>query len=168
MASVEILWDASGFAKRYYSETGQAAVNAVFAAVPPQNMTSTPWGYAETYSILLQRYNDGTLDSNAFRDAVTELRTEVLGRPGFRILSISDAMIFGSLSVMRTHSLNSTDAAILSAFLRFQRALPSVSPPCLLVASDKRLLRAAESEGLKTLNPELLPAADMVAFLAAL
>ena len=97
-----------------------------------------------------------------------KLQADVLGSPGFRILSISDTIIFGSLSLMRTHSINSADAAILAAFLRFQRALPAGNSPCLMVASDKRLLRAAEAEGLKTLNPELLPAADVTAFLAAL
>jgi hypothetical protein len=36
------------------------------------------------------------------------------------------------------------------------------------VASDRRLLRAAGAEGLVTLNPETVPAADVPAFLASL
>lgn len=40
--------------------------------------------------------------------------------------------------------------------------------PCALVASDQRLLRAAEAEGLATLNPELLPAAEVPTQLASL
>ena len=38
----------------------------------------------------------------------------------------------------------------------------------VLVASDKRLLRAAKAEGLEVLNPETVQAADIPAFLAAL
>ena len=36
------------------------------------------------------------------------------------------------------------------------------------VASDQRLLRAAKAEGLEVLDPEIVPAADIPAFLAAL
>jgi hypothetical protein len=37
-----------------------------------------------------------------------------------------------------------------------------------MVASDKRLLRAADAEGLKTLNPEIVSAAEVPGILAAL
>ena len=151
MARVQIFWDASGFVKRYFGEAGQAAVNAVFAAVPMRDMHITPWGYAETYSILLRRYNAGILGPNAFRDAITELQMDVIGASGLRVLSISDATIFGSPPLMQAHNINAADAAILATYLRFQRAAPA---PCLMVASDKRLNRAAEAEGLKSLNPE--------------
>ena len=52
--------------------------------------------------------------------------------------------------------------------------LPSWASPMrsaavsVLVASDKRLLRAAKAEGLEVLNPETVQAADIPAFLAAL
>ena len=47
-------------------------------------------------------------------------------------------------------------------------ARSSDAPPCVLVASDKRLLRAAELEGLRTLNPEVTALEDVPAFLASL
>lgn len=53
MAVVQLLWDASGFVKRYsryYGETGQASDNVLFGIAPLQRMFITPWGYAETYS----------------------------------------------------------------------------------------------------------------------
>ncbi len=59
---------------------------------------------------------------------------------------------------MQSHNINSADAAILAAYLRFQRA---TSKPCLLIASDRRLNRAAEAEGLKSLNPEEVAAGDV-------
>jgi hypothetical protein len=37
-----------------------------------------------------------------------------------------------------------------------------------MIAADRRLLRAAEAEGFRTLNPELLAAADVPGFLGAL
>lgn len=153
-----ILWDASGLVKRYYAEAGQQAVNALFSAVPRGGMAVTPWGYAETYSILLRRRNVGALTPAAFVRASVFLQAEVLGPSSFRILSVADALIFGSLSLMQAHNINSADAAILATFLRFQR---SSLGPCLLVASDKRLLRAAEAEGLPGLNPEEVSAGSL-------
>jgi predicted nucleic acid-binding protein len=93
---------------------------------------------------------------------------EVVDSPDFGLLTISDATIFGSLSLMKAHSLNAADAAILATYLRFVHAQPPGSPPCLLVASDKRLLRAAAAEGFATLNPEAVAAAEVSSFLAAL
>ena len=158
MAEVQLLWDASGFVKRYYGETGQASVNVLFGIVPLRCMYITPWGYAETYSILLRRYNSGNFGPSAFRDAISELQIDVLDAGSLQILSIDDALIFGSPSLMQSHNINSADAAILATYLRFQRA---TLKPCVLIASDKRLNRAAEAEGLKSLNPEEVAAGDI-------
>ena len=63
--------------------------------------------------------------------------------------------------------LNSTDGAILQAFLKHAGPMrPSVVS--VLVASDQCLLRAAKAEGLRVLNPEIILAADVPQFLAAL
>lgn len=167
-AEVQLLWDASGLVKRYYDEEGRETVNALFAAVRPSQMAATPWGYAETYSILLRRHNGGVLDRAAFTDAVTSLQAEVVAAPDFRLLSITDALVFESLSLMQAHNLNATDAAILATYLNFQRAQPAEAPTCLLVAADQRLLRAGAAEGLVGLNPQFVPAADLPAFLSAL
>lgn len=47
---------------------------------------------------------------------------------------------------------------------RFQLARSA----CILVAADKRLLRSADAEGLKTLDPEALSVNDVPAFLSSL
>lgn len=146
-----IFWDASGLAKRYTEEAGRATINAIFAAVPSRQMFITPWSYAETYSILLRKRNGGILDSRAFATATNALRAEILGDTDFGLLSITDALVLGSLSLMQAHNINSADASILATYLRFQRA---AAEACLLIASDKRLLRAAEAERLTGLNPE--------------
>ena len=91
------------------------------------------------------------MDARAFVTATSALRVEVLDDRDFGVLSISDSLFFGSLSLMQAHNINSADASILATFLRFQRA---AAGPCLLVAADKRLLRAAAAEGWNSLNPE--------------
>jgi hypothetical protein len=153
-----ILWDDSGLAKRYTAEAGRATVNAIFVIFPLPSMTITAWGYAETYSILLRKRNAGILDAAAFSTSLNVLRTEVILAADFEILEINSALIFSSLSLMHVHNITSADAAILATYLRFQRA---TSEKCLLVASDKRLNRATEAEGLKSLNPEEVAVGDI-------
>lgn len=118
-----VLWDASALAKRYTEEVGDDVVDAIFAATPIPQMALTPMGFAETYSILLRRRNDGTLGGAAFDVVTAKLRTEVLGDPGFSFLTIFDAYFFGCLSVMQAHNINASDAAILATYLRYAQAV---------------------------------------------
>ena len=76
-------------------------------------------------------------------------------------------MILNGIELIERHSLNSTDAAILQTFLRYATPLRA-SAVSMLVASDQRLSRAARAEGLEVLDPEIVQAADIPAFLAAL
>ena len=131
-------------------------------------MAMTSWGYLETYAILRRRYNGGMIDEQSFVSAMTSLQEEVIDSGDFGLISISDRMIFSASSLIDRHNLNSSDAAILASYLNFQSRLPAGRPPCLLVASDKRLLRAAFAEGMQTLDPESLLPGEVAAFLAAL
>lgn len=160
-----LFWDASALAKRYTAEAGRETANAIFAHRGAHDLASTPWGYAETYSILLRRYNGGVIDLATFTGAVTTLQAEVVHNSDFGLLTITDALIFSSIDAMRRHNLNATDAVLLTLLLEFSQS-PG-APICVLVASDQRFLRAAVAEGLKTLNPETLPTADVAAFLAS-
>jgi hypothetical protein len=80
------------------------------------------------------------------------------------------AHLFWDASVyfMRQHNLNATDAAILTALLEVVQPTSPGSQPCVRIAADRRLVRAAEAEGMRSPNPELLPAADVPEFLAHL
>jgi len=61
-----------------------------------------------------------------------------------------------------------TDAAILALLLEYTLTLPTGRSGCVVIAADRRLLRAADTEGLKTIDPEALAAASVPAFLAGL
>jgi len=69
--------------------------------------------------------------------------------------------------MMQRHSLNATDAALLTMLLD---VLPNLPPgdALVLVAADMRLLRGADAEGLVTINPESVDAADVPAQLSSL
>ncbi len=161
-----ILWDASGLVKRYFREVGSDTVDAAINSPDAEQMAVTVWGYAECVAILHRKRNSSLIAESTYAAAVTSLQQEVLVSSRFRVLSIEDDRVLAGLALVVKHNLNSSDAAILATYLRFQQSLPPESPECFLAASDQRLVWASESEGLKTLNPER-PSADGMAGLLA-
>src|SRR5258706_523242 len=149
-----LFWDASALAKRYTAEVGREIVNTLFSRVHSLEMATTPWGYLETYSILLRRLNSGVLTAAAFAAAVTALQSEVVDSSDFGLLPIDTGVVFASPAIMRRHNLNATDAALLTMLLEHLQTTAIERSDCILVASDRRLLRASATEGLGTLNPE--------------
>lgn len=162
-----VFWDASSLVKRYAVEVGSDVTDAIFTAAPSGTMATTVWGYAETYSVLVRKRNSGRLTVTEFTDAMSALQDEVIDVPIFQVLALDDAAVLSGTSLIDKHNVNTADAAILALLLRYRQLQPSSDPAPVLVAADNRLIRAAGAEGLPTLNPELLPAADIPAFLAA-
>lgn len=163
-----LFWDASGLAKRYTVETGSDVADALFMAVPVSEMLTTVWGYAETFSILVRKLNDRRLDRPTFNTAFVALREEVIDSQDMGFLIVDESAILAGLSLMQTHNINSVDAALLATLLRYVNALPYPAQACILVAADQRLLRAANAQGVPTINPELMSVADVPTFLANL
>lgn len=128
-------------------------------------MLTTLWGYAETFALLQRKRNGGRLDVPSYSRATSALRNDMIVLPQFRLLTVMDSAILSSITHIQKHSLNSTDAALLATLLRYAR---TTGETCALVAADVRFCRAAQAEGLAAINPEVMPAADVSAFLSAL
>lgn len=160
-----LFWDASGLAKYYAEESGSETARALFADASQPLMVTTPWGYAETFALLQRKRNGGRLDAPSYSRATSALRNDMIVLPQFRFVTVTDAAIIAGIMHIQKHSLNSTDAALLATLLRYGR---TTGETCTLVAADARLCRAAQAEGLPIINPEIMPAADVAAFLAAL
>ena len=161
-----LLWDASALAKRYLPELGSDTINALFSSGALAGMAVTTMGYAETLSVLSRRRNRGEVTAATFAEAKTLLREEVLDDPAFGLLTLDDISVLDGLPFIERHNLNATDAAILSLFLRLSRSAGFRNRRLILIASDQRLLRAAEAEGLATLNPESVSPDEARAILA--
>ncbi|MBI3945632.1 MAG: type II toxin-antitoxin system VapC family toxin [Armatimonadetes bacterium] len=162
-----VLWDASALVKRYAPETGSDIVGALSSAVPPSRMIATVLGYAETYSALLRRYHRGAIRESAFLGAKSLLRREVINDPEFTLLTLDDASVLDGLRHVDNHHLNATDAGFLALYIRHAQALRADGRECVLVAADRRLLRAAEAEGLAVLDPEVAAPGDVATITAA-
>lgn len=162
----QLLWDASALSKRYVAENGSSTVDHLFTVPSPATRTITFLGYAETAASLRRKMNQGAITPAELGLARRMVESEILNNPDFELLSISDADILSGIALTDRYNLNSTDAAILVAFLGCARS-PG-APAAVVIASDQRLLRAGAAEGLHTLNPELVAAADVPTFLASL
>ncbi len=165
---IYVLWDASSLVKNYLVETGSATVDALLVGCPGARMVSTLFGYAEVAAILRRKLNVHHLTQVDFADARARLRQDVLLSPGFVLLSVGDDDVLDGVTLTDRHNLNTSDAAMLVAFLRYARDPATGTPRCVLVAADQRLLRAAAAEGLATLNPEVVAPDALPAVLASL
>ena len=150
-----IYWDASALVKRYAPESGTPAVNRIFSEVPPERMLALGLAVGEVVSIFVRKRNAGLIPEEAFSQALATFRAEVIDSP-FRLLSVEDRFLFDSLPLIVRHSLNATDALVLRSALE-QRGQLAEGEDLVLVASDLRLLRAAQLEGVATFNPETDP-----------
>lgn len=162
----QTLWDASGLAKRYSPEIGSETVDAIFSSGSPSEAMTTYLSYTETFSLLLRKHNRNDISLRVFSAAVLILQAETLNNFAFNLLTITNLDIIRSVEYIRRHNINASDAAILAAYLRYALTQPVGAAPCLLVAADQRLLRAAAAEGLMTLNPELVSPVEVPAILS--
>ena len=159
-------WDASALGKRYVPENGSGLVNHLFGMLSPDRMVALLIVAGEVTSILVRRRNRDQLNPDDYRHAMNEFRREVLDAEDFRLQSVPPDLAHESLDLIERHSLNATDALVLRSALDLAQLLRLVGDALVLVAADARLLRAAEAEGLATLNPEDGTVADVDALLA--
>ena len=146
--------DASALVKRYVVETGTPVVNYFFARVPLQQMLCFLESVGEVISIFVRRRNGGAITESGFNQAMLELRFEMSLCVEVEKVYPTESQITASWGLIVTHSINSTDAIILRCALDSAIELRGAGDDLILVATDARLLRAAQAEGLRTFNPE--------------
>ena len=149
-------FDASALTKRYTEEIGSDKIDFLFASVPLRRLLCLTIGAAEVFWIFVRKKNDSRITTIQFDRAFTLLRREVINtQSDFREISVPDSLVWGSMRLIETHSLNSVDAMVLRSALDVATELRSIGDTLVLVASDQRLLRAARAEGLQIFNPEI-------------
>jgi len=148
-----VYFDASALVKRYTAETGTALINELFQRLPADRLTCATIGLLEIVSVLVRKRNDGRLSADLFAQAMLEINHEIIENPAFLVTAIADSLLISALPLIAQHNLNATDAIILQSSLDFQSNLDSEK--LILWTSDKRLVRAANQEGLTTFDPEV-------------
>jgi predicted nucleic acid-binding protein len=157
--------DASALAKRYAPEVGTLLLNHLMTRVPPDRLYLFNVGMAEVQSLLVRKKNAGQLLAADYSQAMVEFGTEIVSSRIVHKLVASNALVAAALSLIEVHSINATDAIVLRLALNLTARMRSVGHDVVLMASDQRLLRAAQAEGLSTFDPETQSQADLDALL---
>lgn len=148
-------FDASGFVKRYTQEVGSDKVDFLFQNVSLNRLMCLGIGAAEVFSICVRKRNDGRIIRHQFEQAVGYLDAEVISiESDFQTMPTQNVLIWESIGLMDIHAINSVDAIVLCSALRIATHLRDENNELILIASDQRLLRAAQIQGLFCFNPE--------------
>ncbi|MCW5934286.1 MAG: type II toxin-antitoxin system VapC family toxin [Fimbriimonadia bacterium] len=160
-----LYFDASALVKKYVAEQGSFIIHSLFKQVPMKQMMGLNIGVGECLSVLVRRRNAAMISLNTYSHAILKLKIEILNSTDFRLLPIDDQAIKDSFSFIEKYSLNATDAIVLSCALEQEHLLSLDEHPFVFLASDTRLLKSAQTEGLTTFNPETASELDIVALL---
>jgi len=158
-------FDASALAKRYHNERGSDVVNRLLDELlssGPERVAISPLILSETISVLARYRNAGRIPAELFERAAASVLLE--GR-AMDLQSVDDEVVLRSIPLIGRHNLNASDALYLHQALDLDGLLQLMEHNLVLVASDRRLLRAAEQEGLVTLDPEEATPSDAEGFL---
>ena len=157
--------DASALAKRYVPETGSPLIDEILDKVPGVRIYVLNVGTGEVVSILVRKKNAGVISAAYFGQALLDFEAEVVRSADINKLPVGNRLATSALALIVAHSINSTDAIILKSALAIAQKLRAGGGDLVLVASDQRLLHAAQLEGLVTFNPESQDQAALTALL---
>lgn len=159
------LFDGSALVKRYAVEPGKPLVDRIFATASRDRLFCLMIGGAEAAAALVRKRNGGVMSPASFATAMTELRAEVLNAPDLLKPESDNRLISASIPLLDKHGINATDAVVLQTALELGPILRAAGNDLVLVACDRRLLRAAQAEGLLTFDPENQTQAELDALL---
>lgn len=151
---MHVYLDASALAKRYAPEIGTDVINHLFRQVTPDRMIVFNLGLAEVVSLLVRKRNDGRISRAVFSQAMINFGAEVITAAGLHKIAADNSLVVASLPLINQYAINATDAALLRSALDIAAFLQGNGETLMLVASDQRLLKAAQAEGLLVFDPQ--------------
>ncbi len=147
-------FDASALAKAYVEEKGSTIVEYIL-----ENTAISQWrvlmlGLAETTSIFVRKRNNNKISVESFHASLRALRDDFIDDPDVIKVAATSELVMSALPLIIEYSINSTDAVVLRSALDINSLELERGRELLLVTADKRLVSAAEAEGLRVINPE--------------
>ena len=147
--------DPSAWVKRYYHETGTALTNQLFDRLLRARLARllcSRMGMLEVVAVLHRHRNAGRVMPSFFNVAYVYFEEEIRH---VRLLPVRNHQLDASIRHLLIHNLNATDALHLQIALEVHSRLYRQGDALLFFAADRRLLRAAQAEGLAIFNPEV-------------
>ncbi len=155
-------FDTSALAKRYHTEDGSLIIRQLFKALEAEAslcIAISSLIISETISVINRKHNRGDMTLETARAAQANLMRE---SHRMKMEPLDDFIVYQSMSHITRYNINSSDALFLYQAIRLQDILKwqDETSDVVFVSADKRLVRAARSEGLVVLNPETATIAE--------
>jgi predicted nucleic acid-binding protein len=145
--------DSSALLKRHVIEIGSNWIKNVFLAASGNMIYTSKLSVVEVLSALNRRSRESSISSAEY----TKFSKDFLAVSKFQyeMIDLSDAVLIESQRLLENYPLRAGDAIQLASAIlantQFQNAKLS---PLIFLASDVRLLSAANNEGIQTDDPQ--------------
>ena len=153
-SSAYFYMDPSALVKRYHDEEGTGLVNKLFEKLEArqERFTTSVWSIAESAAVMSRIKNKLKIKGDDFSKILMSFLSEI---KQFHFLAVNDERVLASIPYSLTHNINSSDGLHLKTLKDLEKAVSLLGGKVVLVAADKRFLRAAQDEGVATFNPEV-------------
>jgi len=141
--------DSSGLVKLFVDEAYSQAMRDTLQPIGDDSKAISPLTQVEVRSALQRRFRNGEITPDAFRLAVVEI--QLVSARWIRV-PLDEHVIHHASLVIDRHALRSLDALQHASALALREEIQQ-GDTLLFIASDHRLLEAAQAENLTTWNP---------------
>jgi uncharacterized protein len=141
--------DSSALVKLFVDEAFSQTMRDRLRPIGDDAKTLSPLTQVEVRSALQRRFRNGEITPDAFRIAITEI--QLVSARWIRI-PLDENVIHLASMVIDRHALRSLDPLQLASALALRDEIEQ-GDTLLFIASDHRLLEAAQAENLTTWNP---------------
>ncbi|HEV8160497.1 MAG TPA: type II toxin-antitoxin system VapC family toxin [Pyrinomonadaceae bacterium] len=145
--------DSSALVKRHISEAGSVWIEQQFDAANGNRIITAKLSVAEVLSAMNRRRREANITATEYAKFSGDFLSFV--ETDYEMVELSDAVLLEAQRLLETHPLRAGDAIQLASALLANTELQSANLPALtFLASDARLLTAANSESLQTDDPQ--------------
>lgn len=145
--------DSSALVKRHIPEIGSQWIEQEFDAASGNRIITSKITIVEVLSAMNRRHREASISTAEYAKFSADFLA--FTETDYRIFEFTDAVLIESKRLLETHPLRAGDAIQLASALLANAQLQSAKLPALIfLASDARLLTAANVEGLQTDDPQ--------------
>jgi uncharacterized protein len=148
--------DSSVLVKRHVREIGSGWFSRLVAADAGNTVVTSSLSIVEVLSALNRRMREAAIDPADYQQLANDFL--FVSNNEYHIVDFMAPVIAESRRILESYVVRAGDAIQLASAVLARKALLSAFPTApIFLASDERLLRAAEAEGFTTDDPILHP-----------
>ena len=145
--------DSSALVKRHIPEIGSAWIEQEFDAAAGNRVITAKLTVIEVLSAMNRRQREASISATEYAKFSSDFLAFV--QSDYRISELTDAILPKAQRLLETYPLRAGDAIQLASALLANAQLQTANLPALIfLASDARLLTAANGEGLPIDDPQ--------------